>query len=482
MAYVPYAVTFGDRYEIVGAEGARAVFNDPTDPNYVGMLSEITGLDSPEVRESAEDLVEGDGGVHGSFYFGRRPITMTCRVFGHATLAERALRIDRARRATLAMRADSVLAWKPTTRRENFLINPEFNGGSTIGITPWAASGSSAGFAAGPTLSYSATGGSGNSAALRLQATQPADTTSRTASAGHGVLPVANLIPIVAGRSYHGQAFVNHVDAPATGSRVQIAWYKADGTLSATPSNSGPYVLAGAVGTATASLTATAPADAAYAQMRVQSTTNASGDVIDVYFDGMMFTETAMGTTYFSGSTAGFFWQGTPGASASGDFVEMYVPVRRQQPFRETGPWVKELQIALVSESAVIRSTGVVATPSTASGSGVAVENRGSYVTYPVIEITGVSANPVVTQTGGGVFRTGPSGFALNLAAGEKVEFDFLTHTGVFTAGARVGQSANRYIDFGLTTVWPAVRGATTETYTLTGGGTMIVKWRDAWV
>ena len=280
MAYIPLAQQYGTIYTLNGPNGVTAVFNDPTSPNYVGMLSEITGLDSPEVRESVDELVEADGGVHGAFYFGRRPITMNCRVFGHASVADRELRIDRARRATLAMNADANLIWTP---------------------------------------------------------------------AAAGAVPV-------------------------------------------------------------------------------------------------------------------------------------FVPVRRNQPFRETGAWVKELQIALVSEFAVIMSTAVQATASTASGTGVAVENKGSYVSYPVVEITGVSTNPVITQTGGGVFRTGPSGFALSLASGEKVEFDFLNHSGVFTAGARIGQSANRYIDFGLTTVWPSVRGATTETFTLTGGGSMIVKWRHAWV
>ncbi len=280
MAYVPLASQVGAVYTLTGPNGVVAVFNDPLSANYVGMLTEITGLDSAEVRESADELVEADGGVHGNFYFGRRPITMTCRVFGHADVAARELRIDRARRATLAMQADANLVWTP-------------------------------------------------------------------AAAG----------------------------APS-----------------------------------------------------------------------------------------------------------VFVPVRRQQPFRETGAWIKDLQIALVSEFAVIMSTSINATASTASGTGVSVENRGSYVSYPVLEITGVSTNPQVTDGHGGTFRSGPSGFTLSLASGEKVEFDMLNHSGIFTAGARIGQSANRYIDFGLTTIWPNVRGATTETFTLSGGGTMIVKWRHAWV
>jgi len=280
MAYIPFAQEFGIKYTLTGPDGTVAVLNDTADSNYVGMISELTGLDSPEMRESAQDIVEGDGGVHGSFYFSRRPITMTVRVFGHTSVANRSARIDKLRRASLAMRADATLAWTPSSA----------------------------------------------------------------------------------------------------------------------------------------------------------------------------------------------------GAEA------VFVPVRRQQPFRETGTWVKDLQLSLVSEFAVIMSNTLYATASTASGTGVAVENKGNYVHYPLIEITGVSTNPQVTDGHGGTFRTGPSGNTLSLASGEKVVFDMLNHSGTFTAGARNGQSANRYIDFGNTAVWPSTRAGTSETYTLSGGGTMIVRWRNTWV
>ena len=481
MAYVPYAVTFGDRYELVGPDGSRAVFNDDLDPNYVGMITEVTGLDSPEVRESAQDIVEGDGGVHGNFYFSRRPITMTTRVFGHGSLTERATRIDRARRATIALRADATLKWKPTTRRENFVLNPDFSGGSAVGISPFVARNSTSGFAVVPVASFAATGGVSGGASMRVQATMPADTTSRTASVGHGSGATAQMAPVVGGRSYYASANVNHVDAPGTGSRIMIAWFKADGTAASTASNSGSLVGAGATGNFTATITATAPADAAYGDLRLHSTTAVSGDVLDIHWDQVLFTETAMGTTYFSGSTTGFQWQGTPNQSTSGDFMELFVPVRRQQPFRETGQWIKDVQMSLVSEFAVIQSLQQVASPSTASGTGVAVENKGSYVVYPIIEITAVSSNPTVTDGHGNTFTTGPTGNTLTLASGETVQFDMLNHSGVFIAGARNGQSANRYINFA-TTSWPNMRGGTTETFTLSGGGTMVVRWRHAWV
>lgn len=276
MAYYPISTEFNAFFTLTGPDGSVATFNDPSDANYVGMLKEITGLDSPEIRESASELVEADGGAHGYFYLGRRPIVMTAAVFGHATLADRTLRIDRARRASNALRGDAVLKWKPSD---------------------WAT------------------------------------------------------------RAY----------------------------------------------------------------------------------------------------------------------IEVYVPVRRQQPFRESGQWVKEIQIPLVSEYATIQSTQLL----TVAG-GVAAENRGNYPAFPVVSITGPSSNPTVSD-GTRTFRTTGLSAGTALASGETVKFDFLNHTGVFTSGARNGQSANRFIDFA-TTQWPYLSGlGTSQTFTLAGGGTLSVDYRHTW-
>lgn len=272
MAYYPIATETGAVYTLTGPDGTVATFNVPSDANYVGMLKEVTGLDSAEVRESTSDLVEADGGAHGSFYYGRRPIVLNCVVFGSPTLDDRTARIDRARRASNAVRADATLQWKPSD---------------------WA--------------------------------TRP--------------------------------------------------------------------------------------------------------------------------------------------------YIEVFTTVRRQQPFRETGAWVKELQIPLVSEYSTIQSVSTVTV-----NTGVASENRGNYPAYPIIEITGASGNPTVSD-GTRTFRT----TGLTLAGGEKVKFDMLTHTGVFTAGARNGQSANRYIDFS-TTQWPYLSGnGTSQTFALTGSGSATITYRHTW-
>lgn len=83
------------KYTLTGFGGVRAVFNDPTDADYVGVLTEITGLDSAEVREEGDVLPGRSGGMHGQFLHGRRPITLTGKVFGHATSAARSDRLGR---------------------------------------------------------------------------------------------------------------------------------------------------------------------------------------------------------------------------------------------------------------------------------------------------------------------------------------------------------------------------------------------------
>lgn len=275
MAYLPLASQTGAIYTLTNGAWT-AVFNDPTSPNYVGMLSEVTGLDSAEVRENATDLVEADGGVHGPFYMGRRPIVLTGKVFGHATVAARDVRLDRARNASLALRTDATLAW--------------------------------------------------------------------TAASGAAV----------------------------------------------------------------------------------------------------------------------------------------FVPVRRQQPFRETEGWNKAFQIPLVSQYAQIFGSTLKTAASVAAGTGRVVENQGNFPAYPLIRITGISGSTTtVTDGNGGTFKTLNT---LTIASGETVEFDMLNHTGTFIAGARNGQSATRYIDFTSITQWPAVvMGNNTFTLASGAGGSMVVVHRDTW-
>jgi hypothetical protein len=108
---IPTGPQIDATYVLVGPDGTRAVFNDQTDRDYVGMLKEVTGLDSAEVRESAEDLVQQDGGVHGDFFYGRRPMTFTGIILNPATVDQRNRRMTKLMRASNAMRVDATLSW-----------------------------------------------------------------------------------------------------------------------------------------------------------------------------------------------------------------------------------------------------------------------------------------------------------------------------------------------------------------------------------
>jgi len=107
-------VEYGAKYTLTGPDGTIAVFNDSTSPNFVGILSpESSGLDSPDVREDAQERTEEDGGIHGNFYYGRRPVVLQGTIIA-SSATQRAERIEKLTRATNALRGDATLKWKPT--------------------------------------------------------------------------------------------------------------------------------------------------------------------------------------------------------------------------------------------------------------------------------------------------------------------------------------------------------------------------------
>ncbi len=113
MATLPYSQETGPVYTLINADGSTAVFNDPTHASYVAPLTEVTGLDSPEVQEASVEKVEEDGGLHGTFFYARRPFTLTGLVTPSSAL-DRNTRLDRLTRATNAMRSDATLMWIPS--------------------------------------------------------------------------------------------------------------------------------------------------------------------------------------------------------------------------------------------------------------------------------------------------------------------------------------------------------------------------------
>jgi virginiamycin B lyase len=121
-------VEYGAVYELIGPDGTRVVFNDSTDKDFVGMLSpESSGLDSPEVREDAQDSTEADGGVHGDFFLGRRPVILQGTVIATSKL-DRNKKVAKIKRAGgKALREDAILSWKPEGAEEKVRLRLRLN-------------------------------------------------------------------------------------------------------------------------------------------------------------------------------------------------------------------------------------------------------------------------------------------------------------------------------------------------------------------
>lgn len=106
-------VEYGCKYVLKAADGTRAVFNDSTDKDFVGILGpESSGLDSADVREDATDAVEEDGGHHGDFYDGRRPVVLAGTIIA-SSATDRNEKAAKIKRASRALREDAVLTWQP---------------------------------------------------------------------------------------------------------------------------------------------------------------------------------------------------------------------------------------------------------------------------------------------------------------------------------------------------------------------------------
>ena len=118
---IPTGPEVNAKYVLTGPDGTRAVFNDQTDRDFVGMLTEVSGLDSPEVRENADDLVQFDGGIHGDFFYGRRPMTLTGLILNPTSADERNRRMTKLKRASNAMRGDAILQWTLSGGYEQFV-------------------------------------------------------------------------------------------------------------------------------------------------------------------------------------------------------------------------------------------------------------------------------------------------------------------------------------------------------------------------
>lgn len=117
----PIGVEHGLKYVITGPDGTRAVLNDSTDVDYVGILNPrdgggVTGLERAGVRETSDLLPEADGGVHGVFRRDRLAFTLGGIIPPDAPVTADGWvgRQARLLRATDALAADAILTWTPS--------------------------------------------------------------------------------------------------------------------------------------------------------------------------------------------------------------------------------------------------------------------------------------------------------------------------------------------------------------------------------
>lgn len=450
MTYYPFFAEINSEYRLLHPDGSVAVFNNPFDSNYVGVTTEVSGLDSAEVRESADILTEADGGVHGNFYYGRRPIVISGKSYNYINRVDRTLRMDRITRASNLMRQDGQLVWKPLDREENSVLNPsgevDLSGINTSG--------------------YHLNGGAG---VARVTSAPWRGTTCYqvTASAGDykGIAPdiggyVNANLPYTFSVYLKGNSGGEKLDLVIAG--ADNAWVYAKAITLTT--GWARYIITGLA------TSETVP------HVAIRRQAGQTGGVT-FYADGLMFHKGDEAASYFDGDDPNHWWQGTPHFSVSGDYIEMYTTVRRQQPLRITGAWAKDFQIALVSEYAPVFAANVSKAPG-----GTNAENRGSANAYPIFKISGAVANPKVVQTAGGSGQFKTTGFTQG--SGDVFYFDMLNHTGYKESD---NTSANRYIDFTGISLWPSLaRG--NNTFVLQNGdgsgsaATLEVQWRDAWV
>lgn len=122
-------VEYGCKYVLERANGARVVFNDSTDADYVGTLSpESSGLDSPELREDTAEKVENDGAIFGDFFAGKRPVILQGEI--NATdPVDRNTKVAKLKRATNAKTDDATLYWEPKGSGTKVFVNLRRGGG-----------------------------------------------------------------------------------------------------------------------------------------------------------------------------------------------------------------------------------------------------------------------------------------------------------------------------------------------------------------
>lgn len=393
MTYVPFAPEYGAPITLTGPDGTVAAFNDPANPDFCGYLTDLTGLDSADVREVGDVLASADGGWHGNFWYGRRPIVLSGAVVPITSAADRATKIDKIRRASNAMRGDAVLAWTNTAA-------------GAVPMQTW----------------------------VRRQ--QPLRVTGGWAK-NFNLSLVSQYAPLFS------QA--NHV---------------VSGTTTLTAENQGDYP--------------------SYPVIRLTGPstnpviTNTTTGAALKFTSGLLAPPANLAYTVVSGSSS-------IGVSNWYYIVTALSAAGQTTASNEVWLSISALQASTVriqlNWSPVIGATSYKVYRSISSPGSYA---GGGEYTSPALIGTVSAPTTTFTDTGaaaaaGAVPTTNTASYSFTLASGHFADFDMLAHTGIQDGTT----SINSLIDF-LGTSWPSlVKGS--NVFTLSGGGTFQITYRDCW-
>lgn len=99
----------GAIWTLTAADGTTITFNDGAGL----ILEEVTGFDSPDVRQNVSELPEQDFAIAGSFFYGSRPVTLSGKITNQASAAVRNVLVASMQQASRGLRADTTIASAP---------------------------------------------------------------------------------------------------------------------------------------------------------------------------------------------------------------------------------------------------------------------------------------------------------------------------------------------------------------------------------
>jgi hypothetical protein len=501
-------------YWLVNAEPYRAVFNDPTDPDYVGGITDdndgVSGLDSPEIRESLYELPSAHGAIGAANWAGPRPVTLAAQVNPNvaADIAGREDVLQRIRRAGHNFAQDGQLIWFPgdpdvvATTRRNLISNPSFEYNVTNLAPDLSQSGETGMGLSYPTTWYDTSDAqwtsktfqvttnnpTQGSKSLRIAGTKDANTTNRT------LRVQATQVPVKPSIAYSARANVNITQAVAAGNgwRLRLYWY--DSNLTLISSSDSNVIGSGTSGAQT--LTANnkvAPSNAAWVVVSILAESTGNADVVNGDIDAVQLEEATAVGTYFDGDSANASWLGPEGFSPSVNRPNArFLNVRTQQPTRIAGVgFNKSVLVSLVARDPLIYSTAQKRV-TVAHATDLTIENEGDWESPAIYRVMGPYGAGTVTiqRTANTIAEKIKWTKVLDGGAGHSVWFDTFYQLASLdpTKFPLTENNVRSTLDWTVTD-WPGIMPGLTNTvrFDASGGGTtgntfLEVRWRDAWL